>query len=155
MHPLSAPRKLNVAALVAAAAGILILFAAIPDEFPPVPPGPIILLVAAGLMAFAPGRRKPLIGVIAPLFIFVGGFLSGAMPDLLIDPENVGAFVGVVIQMLGLITAIATGALALRSDPAPARRHDHGEDITVTTPNDPDSRRVPPRELASRGGRVS
>lgn len=110
MNALSKPGKVNLAALIAAAVGILILFASIPDEFPKVPPGPIILLVAAGLVAFAPGRRTPLIGVIVPLFIFVGGLVSGT-PGLLLHPDNVGAFVGVVTQMIALVIAITAGTI--------------------------------------------
>jgi len=119
MKQLSKPRKINVAALGIAAVGILILFVSVPEDFPPVPPGPILLLVAAGLVAFAPGRWTPIIGVIVPLFIFVGGLVSGT-PDLLVDPDNVGASVGVVIQMIALITAVVAGTIALLSNPVPA-----------------------------------
>ena len=121
MNTLSTPRKINVAALVVAAGGLLILFVSVPDHFPTVPPGPIILLVAASLVAFAPGRWTPLVGVVVPLAIFVGGLMTGA-PDLLIHPDNVGAVVGSAIQTTALITAIAAGTIALLGDaPASAR----------------------------------
>lgn len=109
MNQPTQPRRINVAALLVAAAGILVIFASAPALFPPVPPGPIILAVAAGLVAFAPGRWTPIIGVVVPLFIFVGGFVSGGLADAL--NENTGAVVGTVIQVLALITAIVAGAL--------------------------------------------
>ncbi len=84
MNTLPTPRKINVAALVVVAGGLLILFVSVPDRFPTVPPGPIILLAAAGLVAFAPGRWTPFVGVVVPLAIFVGGLMTGA-PDLLGD----------------------------------------------------------------------
>lgn len=43
MNQLSKPRRLNIAALLVAASGILIIFASAPDGFPAVAPGPIIL----------------------------------------------------------------------------------------------------------------
>lgn len=113
MNALSQPGKLNIAALIAAAAGILILFVSVPDTFPTVPPGPIILLVAAAIVAFAPGRWTALVGVIVPLFIFIGGLVSGT-PDTLLHPDNVGASVGIVIELIALLTAIATGAIVLQ-----------------------------------------
>jgi len=121
MNPLSKPRKINVVALIVAAGGLLILFVSVPDRFPPVPPGPIILLIAAGLVAFAPGHWTPLVGVIVPLAIFVGGIATDAS-DLLFRPDNVGAFVGSLIQMSALITAVAAGTIALLGSRSSAPR---------------------------------
>lgn len=111
---LSVPRRLNVGALIVAAAGILIIFAAAPDRFPSVPPGPIILGVAAGIVALAPGRWTPAIGAVVPLVILVGSIVTGEVVDLLSDPENAGALIGGVTQLLALLAAIATGAMATR-----------------------------------------
>lgn len=58
MNTLPTPRKINVAALVVVAGGLLILFVSVPDRFPTVPPGPIILLAAAGLVASHPGAGR-------------------------------------------------------------------------------------------------
>lgn len=97
-------------AILVAAAGILLIFASASDLFPAVPPGPIILAAAAALVAFAPGRWTPLVGVVVPLFITVGGFLSGGLSDAL--AENAGAIVGSTVEMSALVTAIAAGTLA-------------------------------------------
>jgi hypothetical protein len=109
--PLSGAGKLTVVGLVAAAAGILILFAVI--DFPvPVPVGTILLLIAACLVAFARWRWTPGVGAVVALFIFVGGFIAPGLFDRVTDPAEVGAFVGTWIQMAGLITAIPAGILA-------------------------------------------
>ncbi len=110
MSQTSKPRQINIASLIVAAAGILVIFVSAPDRFPSVPPGPIILAVAAVVVAFAPRRWTPAIGVVVPLFIFVGGIVT--LGDLLSDPENVGVFAGVGMEMLALVTAIASGAIA-------------------------------------------
>lgn len=103
-------RQINIAALLVAAVGILIIFASAPDLFPPIPPGPIILAVAAGLVAFVPGRWTPIIGVVVPLFIIIGGITTGGLARNL--SGNAGVIAGTAIQLLALITAIAAGAIA-------------------------------------------
>jgi hypothetical protein len=109
---LSDPRRVNVGALIVAAAGILIISASAPERFPSVPPGPIILTVAAGIVAFAPGRWTPVMGMVVPLIILVGGIFTGELADLLSDPDNAGVLTGGAIQLLAILTAIATGAIA-------------------------------------------
>jgi hypothetical protein len=54
VNSLSTPRRVNIAALLVAAAGILVIFASAPDRFPAVPPGPMILTATAALVAFGP-----------------------------------------------------------------------------------------------------
>lgn len=121
MNQMPTPRRINIGALLVAAAGILVIFASAPDLFPTVPPGPIILAVAAGLVAFAPGRFTPVIGVVVPLLIFIGGFVSGGLADNL--NENAGAIAGTVIQMPALLTAIVAGAIATKAGSRPVVTH--------------------------------
>lgn len=116
MSPLSTSRRANIAALCTGAAATLVLFVSVPDEFPAVPPGAIILLVTAGIVAFAPGRWAPLVGLLVPLFILAGGCATGATPDLLLGPDNAGALLGIVVQTVALLTAIASGIVALRGE---------------------------------------
>lgn len=78
------------------------------------PPGAIILLVTAAIVTFAPGRWAPLVGLLVPLFILAGGCATEATPDLLFSPDNAGALLGVVVQTIALVTAIASGIVALR-----------------------------------------
>jgi hypothetical protein len=109
---LSAAGRLTVAGLVAAAAGIVIQIAA-GAEYPTVPPGLIILLVAAGLVALgARWRWTPLVGVVVALFLLVGGALAPQAREQLGDPGAVGVFVGTVIQLLALVVALIAGVAA-------------------------------------------
>lgn len=97
MSALSTSRRANIAALCTGAAATLVL-----------------LLVTAGIVAFAPGRWAPLVGLLVPLFILAGGCATGATPDLLFSPDNAGALLGIVVQTIALLTAIASGVIALR-----------------------------------------
>jgi hypothetical protein len=111
---LSAAGKLTVAGLVAAAAGIVIQIAS-GAEYPTIPPGLIILLVAAGLVALgARWRWTPLVGVVVALFLLVGGALAPQARDQLGDPGAVGVFLGTVIQLLALVVALIAGVAATR-----------------------------------------
>jgi hypothetical protein len=117
---LSAAGKLNVAGMVIAAAGIIIQIASGSDLYPTIPPGPIVLLAGAALVALGPWRWTPIVGVFVPLFLFVGAVVaavnSGEFVDQLANPGQVGIgiFAGDVIQMLGVITALVAGIAALR-----------------------------------------
>jgi hypothetical protein len=104
---LSSSGKLTVTALLVGAAGIVIQIVSGAD-YPTVPPGLIILLVAAGLVAFGPWRWTPVVGTAVGLFLFVGFFASGTA-GLLLDPSQFGRFVGVWVQFLAVIVAIVTG----------------------------------------------
>ncbi|HEV8164553.1 MAG TPA: hypothetical protein VGR74_08915, partial [Actinomycetota bacterium] len=73
---LSAAGKLNVAGMVTAAAGIIIQIGSGSELYPTIPPGPIILLAGAALVALGPWRWTPVVGVIVPLFLFVGAVVA-------------------------------------------------------------------------------
>jgi hypothetical protein len=85
-----------------------------------IPPGPIILLGGAALVALGLWRWPPIVGVVVPLFLFVGAVMaavvSGEFVDQLTNPGQVGVgiFAGDVMQMLGVITALVAGIVALR-----------------------------------------
>ncbi|MFN2468061.1 MAG: hypothetical protein ABR521_08055 [Gaiellaceae bacterium] len=97
--------------MLAAAVGIAILFFTI--DFPvPVPIGTILLLLAAGLVAFGGWRWTTIPAIAVPLFIFVGGFLAGGLLDRMADPAQLGEFAGTWVQMLGLIIALPAGIVA-------------------------------------------
>ena len=104
---LSSASKLTVAALLVAALGFAIqIFSGI--DVPTVPPGLVILVVAATVVALLPWRWVPVVGAFAGLFLFVGFFASGALGNLL-DPSRFGVLVGAWIQFLALIVAVAGG----------------------------------------------
>jgi hypothetical protein len=107
---LSSASKLTVAALLVAALGFAIqTFSGI--DVPTVPPGLVILVVAATVVALLPWRWVPVVGAFAGLFLFVGFFASGALGNLL-DPSRFGVLVGAWIQFLALIVAVAGGLVA-------------------------------------------
>lgn len=107
---LSSASKLTVAALLVAALGFAIqIFSGI--DVPTVPPGLVILVVAATVVALLPWRWVPVVGAFAGLFLFVGFFASGALSNLL-DPSRFGVLVGAWIQFLALIVAVAGGLVA-------------------------------------------
>jgi hypothetical protein len=106
--------SLTVAGLVVAAAGIVIQIAS-GAEYPTIPPGLIILLAAAGLVALATRWRwTTIVGVIVSLFLLVGGALAPQAREQLGDPTQVGVFIGTVIQLLALVVALVAGVAATR-----------------------------------------
>jgi hypothetical protein len=68
----SAAGRLNVAGMVASAAGILVQIGSGSDLYATIPPGPMILIAAAALVALGPWHRTPIVGVAVPLLLFVG-----------------------------------------------------------------------------------
>jgi len=102
--------KLTLAALLFAAAGFVIQIVSGVDV-PTVPPGLVIMLVAAGLVAFLPWRWIPVVGAAVGLFLLVGFFASGAVGSLL-DPSRLGVFIGAWVQFLAVIVALVAGIVA-------------------------------------------
>ena len=108
-NSLPSANKLTVAALLAAAAGFVIQIVSGIDV-PTVPPGLLILLVA-GLIALLPWRWMPVVGAAVGLFLLVGFFPSGAAGSLL-EPGQVGIFVGAWVQFLAVIVVAFAGIVA-------------------------------------------
>ena len=102
--------KLTVAALLVAAAGFVIQIVSGVDV-PTVPPGLVIMLVAAALVAFGPWRWTPVVGVIVGLFLLVGFFACGSVGSLL-APDQSGVFVGAWVQFLAVIVTVVAGIVA-------------------------------------------
>jgi hypothetical protein len=122
--PLSTPAKMNAVALAVTAAGMLLQITSGSDLYPTIPPGPIILLVGAGVVALGLRRWSPIIGLVVPLILTVGGIVAAASGnpflDQLSEPAEPGIFVGTIVHLLGLIAALFAGTLALmRSHRAP------------------------------------
>ncbi len=106
----SPARNLTIIALVAAAAGIVIQIVAGID-FPTIPPGLIILLIAAAIVAFAPWRWAPLVGAAAALSQVIGLFAAG-QAERLNDSSPLGGTVGLWIQLVGVSVALIAGIVA-------------------------------------------
>jgi hypothetical protein len=107
---LSPAGKVTVAALLVAAAGFVIQIVSGVDV-PTVPPGLVIMLVAAALVAFGPWRWTPVVGVVVGLFLLVGFFASGSVGSLL-APDQSGVFVGAWVQFLAVIVTVVAGIVA-------------------------------------------
>jgi hypothetical protein len=107
---LSLYSKLTVAALLVAALGFATQIVS-GIEVPTIPPGLVILLAAAGLVAFLPWRWIPVIGAAVGLFLLAGFFGSGAVGNLL-DPSRLGMFAGAWVQFLAVIVAVVAGIVA-------------------------------------------
>lgn len=110
----------QIGGLLLAALGLVIQIVSGVPGFPPVPPGPIILVVAAALVAFAPWRWAPVVGLAATLFLTVGLIVSwptsGAV-ERLGNPAAVGPFIGTVLLLVGLLVALVAGATATARRP--------------------------------------
>jgi hypothetical protein len=110
--PLTSAARVNVAGMLAAAAGILIQIATGVD-YPTVPPGPIILVAAAAIVGLARWRWASIVGVVVPAFLLVGGTIASFARDDLWDLGEPGQFAGLVLQAAGVLLALASGIRAL------------------------------------------
>jgi hypothetical protein len=112
-HP---PARLTLAlSLVVAGLGILIQFLVGVPGFPKVPPGPIILGLAGILILVLPRQRWPLIvGLVAALFVTVGGLIEGSVWGRLGDPGKFDVWSGVFLQWVGLVIALVSAVIATR-----------------------------------------
>jgi hypothetical protein len=108
---LSTGSKLTVVALLVAAIGFVVQMVAGVTNTPTIPPGLVAILVAAGLVAFLPGRGVPVAGPAAGLFNLVAFVLVGAA-DRLLQPSPASAFVGAWFMVVALIVATIAGTIA-------------------------------------------
>lgn len=112
----SSPRKLTALGLTVAAVGIMGQYVSGVD-YPTIPPGAIILAAAAGVVAFGHWRWAPAVGLGVAVFISIGGTIATAagngFNDSVGDPGAIGGFSGGVIQIAGLVIALAAGTVAV------------------------------------------
>jgi hypothetical protein len=108
----SRPARAGVIALGVAIAGMIIQIAA-GVKYPTVPPGVLILAATAVILAFVPWPGVRVLGVVAPLFILIGGIVSTTGRTDLSHPAHSGPFFGTVIQFLGLAAAVLAGIAAV------------------------------------------
>jgi hypothetical protein len=115
---LSPAARLNALGLAVAAIGIMIQYVSGVD-YPTIPPGPVILLAAAGVVVFGPGRRAPVAGLVAAAFVSLGGVaatIAGkGFTETLGDPTELGGFLGALVQIAGLVIALPAGVVAVRN----------------------------------------
>jgi hypothetical protein len=109
---LSTASQLNIGGMLVAVAGILIQIATGVD-YPTIPPGPIILLVAVAIVALGRWRWSPIVGAIVPAFLLVGATIAGVANDELWILSETGQFFGLLVQTVGVIAALIGGIRAL------------------------------------------
>lgn len=104
-------RAAVVAGLVVGAVGIALLWAGGVDFPVAVPPGLIILGVAAVVVAVVRRRWTAVLGCVVGLFVFVGFLLSGRGFDIIGGSEGGLAQVGQLLEVIGVVVAAVTGGL--------------------------------------------
>ncbi len=105
------PRTTLVAGLLVGAAGIAILWAA-GLEFPvAIPPGLVILLVGAVVVAVFRTRWSAALGGFLGLFVLVGFVISGTGFDNVSGDQGAAIAVGQVIEVIGVAVAFISGAV--------------------------------------------
>jgi hypothetical protein len=109
------PARITLAlSLIVAGVGILIQFLVGVPGFPKVPPGPIILGLAGILVLVVRQRWMLIIGLIAALFVTVGGLIEGSVWGRLGDPGKFDVWSGVFLQWIGLLIALISAVIAIR-----------------------------------------
>jgi hypothetical protein len=103
--------KLSALALLVAAGGIVVQILGGAD-YPVVPPGIILLVVASGIVWFAPWRWAPVAAVLAGVFLIVGLFAAG-QASRLVEVDTVLDTTGLWIQMVAVVVAIVTAVQAM------------------------------------------
>jgi hypothetical protein len=113
VRQLSKGAQLNVAGLILTAVGMLLQIASGSALYPSFT-GPIVLLVAAAIVAFVRGRWTAWVGLLVPLFLGVGAILAalmtGAFVAQLTDVSRAGILIGSLMHVVGLVGAIIGGS---------------------------------------------
>ena len=114
MNKLSLAGKMNALGLIAFAIAIFIEVISGSDLYPKIPPGIIISILVAALVFFgANWRWTAIIGLLFPIFLLIGGILNYSGWVTLFTAPNMGIVIGAYIQLLGLITALISGFIAV------------------------------------------
>jgi hypothetical protein len=110
--PRSTARHATQIGLITAATGIAVLYVS-GTAMPVVPPGFVLLVLAAVLVGFV--RR--FWTIIVGLFVIVAelaGFFASGSASALTDANSVGVLAGTWIRLVGLLVALAASLFALR-----------------------------------------
>jgi hypothetical protein len=121
---LQGPAGLTVVALLIAAVGFVTQMVAGVTDMPTIPPGLVVILIAAGLIAFVPRRWVPLAGVGAGLFNLVASFAVDAV-DRLSDSSPASGFPWLKGAMLRCATSFDSVCYLCRQQnavPAPMNK---------------------------------
>ncbi len=109
-------RIVTVLGLLVGATGISILWAA-GVEFPvAIPPGLVILLVGALLVALLRAPWAAAVGAFLGAFVLVGFLASPTGMDNLTGQSGTAVASGQAVQLLGVAIALVSGTVAFRSE---------------------------------------
>jgi len=109
-NSLSRYSKLTVTGLLIAAVGVVIQILS-GHPYPTIPPVFFILLIPAALIGLTRWKWASILAILGGLFLILGLFSSGATARLR-NPGQFGDFIGLWIQMLGVVYAVATAVIA-------------------------------------------
>jgi hypothetical protein len=113
-RPLTASGAATIAGLVVGAVGIAILWAS-GVAFPfVIPPGIVVLLAGALFVALARLPWAPAVGAALGLFVFVGFLISPTGRPNLLGEAGTSVAIGQAIQLIGVLTALVAGVIAVR-----------------------------------------
>jgi hypothetical protein len=119
----SGPRRATVVGLVAGAVGILVLRLS-GANMPAIPPGLVLLIAAAALVAFSSRRWAPIVAVLVALAEILGYVLSGSTYGLF-AVDSIGILIGTWVRGIGIVVAFVAGIAATvkgyRRTPSAAR----------------------------------
>ena len=82
-------------------------------QFPTVPPGLILLLVAIAAHLLIPRWWAPVVGTAIPLTIAVGGVIAPEAREAIGEPGEVDVFLGTLAVFAGAAVAAVAGAIAV------------------------------------------
>ena len=121
-RPKTTAIKVNAFAMVTAMAAIVWQIAAGVD-YPPVPPGLIILGVAVVVVLFVRASWARVVGIVVPLFLLIGGTIASIANDdnAIRDTGDATPFLATVVQLAAVVVALVAGVAAFRE-----RRSDDG-----------------------------
>ena len=104
--------RVSVIGLVLTAAGMLLQIAAGSVLYPSLI-GPIVLLVAAVVVAIGPSRWTPFVAITVPLLLGIGAIvaavMTGGFVDQLTNTGNAPILLGSLMHVVGLVAAVAGG----------------------------------------------
>lgn len=110
MNAVNGSAATQIIGLVTAATGILVLFA-VGVVTAPVPVGTIVLLATALVVALAPWRWAPALGLAVTLYLIVG-FVLNETASQLSGPAGTGELIGSLALALGLFAAAVGGVFS-------------------------------------------
>jgi hypothetical protein len=109
---LSTAARISVVGLVLTAAGMLLQIAAGSHLYPTFS-GPIVLLIAAVVVAWGSRSWTPFVAIVVPLVLGVGAVIAGIMTGeffaQLTAAGSPGILLGTLMHVIGLAAAVAGG----------------------------------------------